>query len=153
MVCPGSSDNQMWCWNVPLASRQRWRKLLLVLTPPSVLFIMAKVSPLTSPFLVSSWRILVEESIMLVLTVRLVGSSLRIFILVCNMVRLVAARYPQLSSYVNGCKSIALSWKTNMSLWIKGESFILILISSTSLPITIMKYILLELIHLIKMDQ
>ena len=42
--------------------------------PPSVLSITAKVSPLTSPFLLSSQRILVKEKIMLVLTVRFFGS-------------------------------------------------------------------------------
>ena len=106
--CQSSSDNQMWCQNVLLASRQRWQRLILVLIPSSVLFITAKVSLLTSPFLVSNKRILAKERTMLVLTVRLVGSSLPIIIQVCNMVRLVAARYPPPSGCVNGYKSIAL---------------------------------------------
>ena len=104
-------------------------------------------------FLVSSQRILVEEKIMLILTVRLVGSWLPIIILVCSMVRLITARYPKLSGYSNGCKFITLLWKTNISLWTKAASFILILISSTSLPIITIKFTLLELIPLIKIDQ
>ena len=107
-VYRSSSDGQMWCRNALLASKQRWPRLFLVIIPLSVLSITAKVSPLTSPSLVSSQRIPVEEKIMLVLMVRLVGSWLPTIILVCNMVRLVEARHLQLNGYGNGCKSIAL---------------------------------------------
>ena len=45
---------------------------------------------------------------LLVLMAKLVGYLSPITIQVCNMVRLVAAKHPQLSDYNNGCKSIAL---------------------------------------------
>ena len=107
-VFRNSSDNRMWCLNSLLVSRQRQLRLLLVLILPSMQFIMTKVSPLTSLFLVSSLRILVDAKIMLVLTVRLVGYSLQIIILVCNMIRLVVAKHRQSNGYINGYKSIEL---------------------------------------------
>ena len=58
---------------------------------------------------------------MLVLTVRLVRSSLPIIIQVYNMVRLVAARHPPSSGCVNGCKSIALFVKDKYVFMDQGD--------------------------------
>ena len=83
---------------------------------------------------------------------RLVWSSSRIIKIVCNMVTPFTAKHPRLNGYVNDCKSIVLSSKTSLFSLTKVENYILILISSTSLPIITMKSTLLGPIPPMRMD-
>ena len=124
---PNSGADPMFCSNAPLVSKQNKLRLLLVQTPPSVLYITAKDSPLIFHFLVSSQRIQVVAKIMLVLTVRRVGSSLPIIILACNMVKRVAAKRRLLSGSAIGYTSTVLIYAISMYLWIKVANFILTL--------------------------
>jgi len=81
---------------------------------------MDKACPLTSPFLVSNRKLLVDVRTILVLMVRLVGFLLPTTILVCSTVRLVKARLPLLNGYANGCKSIVLICATSMFFMDQG---------------------------------